>query len=126
MNKAEHEEKIELLVKNNTKQRLAERIAELQASSKSQVTATLEEREGQYGSFADVARLSQQLQRVMRGKTAWYDSLLFDQREALQVIASKISRILNGDPYHIDSWHDIAGYATLIADRLRAEADNDN
>ena len=26
--------------------------------------------------------------------------------------------IINGDPNYIDSWVDIAGYATLVADRL--------
>jgi hypothetical protein len=26
-----------------------------------------------------------------------------------------------GDPHHIDSWHDIAGYATLVEERLRKE-----
>ena len=41
-----------------------------------------------------------------------------DQREALEMIAHKIARILNGDPDYADSWHDIAGYAQLVADRL--------
>jgi hypothetical protein len=41
-----------------------------------------------------------------------------DQREALDMIAHKIGRILNGDPDYSDSWRDIAGYATLVADRL--------
>jgi hypothetical protein len=35
------------------------------------------------------------------------------------MIAHKIGRILNGDPDYIDSWDDIAGYAKLVADRLR-------
>lgn len=30
------------------------------------------------------------------------------------MILHKIARIMNGDPDHIDHWHDIAGYATLI------------
>jgi len=34
-------------------------------------------------------------------------------REALEMIAHKIGRILNGDPNYADSWHDIAGYAKL-------------
>jgi hypothetical protein len=42
-----------------------------------------------------------------------------DQWEALEMIASKMSRIVNGNPDKVDNWHDIAGYATLIADRLR-------
>lgn len=41
-----------------------------------------------------------------------------DQVEALEMIAHKIGRIINGDPNYADSWHDIAGYAKLVADRL--------
>jgi len=44
-----------------------------------------------------------------------------DQAEALDMIFSKIARILNGDPNHLDSWTDIAGYATLVADRLEGK-----
>ena len=44
-----------------------------------------------------------------------------DQVEALDMIATKIARILNGNPDHVDSWIDIAGYATLVADRLKGE-----
>jgi hypothetical protein len=42
-----------------------------------------------------------------------------DQIEALDMIASKIARIVNGNPDHVDSWVDIAGYAQLVADRLQ-------
>ena len=45
-----------------------------------------------------------------------------DQEDALMMISVKISRILNGDPNYSDNWRDIAGYATLVADRL----DSDN
>lgn len=41
-----------------------------------------------------------------------------DQQEALDMIAHKLGRILNGDPDYADSWADIAGYARLVADRL--------
>lgn len=34
------------------------------------------------------------------------------------MIVHKIGRILNGDPNYADSWHDIAGYATLIDQQL--------
>ena len=36
------------------------------------------------------------------------------QKEALQSIATKISRILHGNPDERDHWADIAGYADLI------------
>ena len=39
------------------------------------------------------------------------------QREALEMIAHKIGRILAGNPNFKDHWDDIAGYAKLVADR---------
>ena len=47
--------------------------------------------------------------------------IVADQLEALDMIFSKIARIINGDPNYADSWHDIAGYAKLIDDRLVAD-----
>ena len=84
------------------------------------MTETLDSRATAYGAFSDNARLAQALKRAMAehaqdmGKT-----FADDQWEALEMIASKMSRIVNGNPDGIDNWHDIAGYATLIADRLR-------
>lgn len=40
------------------------------------------------------------------------------------MIAGKIARIINGDPNYVDSWHDIAGYATLIEQELKEKDAN--
>jgi hypothetical protein len=48
-------------------------------------------------------------------------TLPLDHQEALDMIASKIARIVIGDYDHVDSWVDIAGYATLVADRLQGK-----
>jgi hypothetical protein len=53
----------------------------------------------------------------MRDSPNWGD-LTDDKREALEMIAHKIGRILNGDPEYKDSWHDIIGYARLVEDTL--------
>ena len=74
-----------------------------------------------YGPFIDNARVSQKLKAVMRATPMWQD-LLPDQKEALEQIALKISRILTGDPDYVDNWDDTAGYATRVADRLRVGA----
>lgn len=50
-----------------------------------------------------------------------YPDLAPDQKEALEMLAHKIGRILNGDPDYADSWDDIAGYATLVANRLKGK-----
>lgn len=82
------------------------------------INDTLQERGKRYGEFKDHAEISQCLQWDMRQTSGWH-KLEADQAEALEMIAHKIARILNGDPNYDDSWHDIAGYATLVADRLR-------
>lgn len=83
------------------------------------IAATLVERGSRYGVFTGHARITQQLKWRMRTDTNW-DALDDDQKEALEMIAHKIGRILNGDPDYDDSWIDIAGYAKLVADRLTA------
>ena len=82
------------------------------------IVDTLTERGHRYGKFKDHARISQSLKDEMCIHLNWCH-LAPDQREALEMIAHKIARILNGDPNYVDSWHDIAGYATLVADRLK-------
>ena len=83
-----------------------------------QVAKTLEERGSRYGQFADHAKIAQGIQDVMRCHINW-DRLDPDMKQALSVIADKIARILNGDPFYLDNWHDIQGYAKLIEDRLQ-------
>lgn len=84
------------------------------------VDAILDERATTYGSFADVAGFAQEMKNAIR--MCNNSELDDDQIEALDMIASKIARIVNGDPNYVDSWTDIAGYATLVADRLQGKA----
>jgi len=81
----------------------------------------LAEREQTYGSFRAVASLSQELKRVAQGGTN-YRFMSVDQREALDMIFSKLARILNGDANHLDSWVDIGGYSQLVAKRLEKQS----
>lgn len=81
------------------------------------VAAILEERGKRYGKFKDHANVTQQLKNVIFGFNPAI-ALEPDQKEALEMIAHKIGRIVNGDPHYADSWVDIAGYAQLVADRL--------
>jgi hypothetical protein len=77
------------------------------------IDATLAEKGKRYGEFHEHARITQSLKRAMADTPNW-SSLSDDKKEALEMIAHKIGRILNGDPDYIDSWHDISGYATLV------------
>lgn len=76
------------------------------------ITDTLTERNSTHGDYHEQAELSQALQDTMRTGKNWR-TLTKVQRDALTMMAVKISRILTGDPNHADSWHDAAGYATL-------------
>ena len=84
------------------------------------VDATLNERGQRYGEFAGHAGVTQTLKRAMGQHPGWR-KLADDQREALEMTASKIGRILNGDPNYTDSWHDIGGYVRLVEQRLEKE-----
>ena len=83
------------------------------------ITSTLDERGKRYGFFVGQAEASQELKAVMyRILTKRDTAMAPDQREAMEMICQKMARIMNGDPNYSDSWHDIAGYATLVANRL--------
>ncbi|MGI9159845.1 MAG: DUF6378 domain-containing protein [Saprospiraceae bacterium] len=84
------------------------------------INSTLEQRGSRYGTFKGHAEITQRLKATM-GEHAGWTRLADDQREALEMIAHKIGRILNGDPNYADSWHDIAGYAALVDKRLCGE-----
>jgi len=96
-------------------------MSEKSVTTQDEVLATLQDRHKRYGTFMDQARCVQNLRAFFREQPKWND-LAHDQKEALEVIAQKISRILGGDPDYDDNWHDIAGYARLVEKRLKGEA----
>ena len=77
------------------------------------VTETLGLRENRYGEFRNVSETSQWLKDIMRGGASWKGMEPFMQ-ESLDLIANKLARIVNGDPFYDDSWHDVGGYAKLV------------
>ena len=85
----------------------------------------LQERGSRYGEFINQATIAQGIHRMVEMGMARTNKTAFDfapdEREALNMIINKIARIVNGDPHYSDSWRDIAGYATLVADRLDNE-----
>ena len=80
----------------------------------------LNERKTTHGDFTDNARISQSLKNVVKDAPL-YPELSDIQKEALYMILHKISRIVAGNPNHTDSWIDISGYSTLVADRLSTD-----
>ena len=83
----------------------------------SNIEATLEQRGSRYGSFDEHARITQNIKGAMADSPNW-QSLSPAMKEALEMLAHKAGRILNGDPNYHDSWHDIIGYTKLVADTL--------
>jgi hypothetical protein len=81
------------------------------------IDETLAERGRRYGEFSTHAEITQGLKDVMKGWEGW-DRLTPSMREALEMIAHKIGRIINGDPNYIDSWSDVIGYARLVEKEL--------
>lgn len=84
------------------------------------VAATLAGRGKNYGKFSGQSQVAQDLKNCMRSHLAARDKeLVASQQEALEMIFHKIARIVNGNENFADSWHDIAGYASLIDEQLQ-------
>ena len=79
----------------------------------------LKERQKTHGDYYDVAMTAQTIKDAMRRGKNW--KMLDDtQRETLEMIASKIGRILAGNPHEVDHWKDGAGYFQLIVNAYNA------
>ena len=84
------------------------------------VNTILQERALQYGTFVSLAKTAQEFKSVLyRELGSRNKRLADDQSEALDMIMTKIARVINGDANHVDTWNDIAGYAKLVAERLQ-------
>lgn len=76
------------------------------------VEKLLGERQKQHGDFLENARLSQALKDVLRSGDNW-EKLPHTQKEALELVCTKLGRIMSGDSGVRDHWDDVAGYAAL-------------
>jgi hypothetical protein len=81
------------------------------------VETTLKERQSNYGDFSENARIAQELKSVVQHAPGWILQCNQVQREAIEMILFKISRIVTGNPHYKDNWHDIQGYAKLAEER---------
>ena len=81
----------------------------------SKLDKILEERGNTNGDFGEMTETIQRLKQVMLTGRMKRNSV---QNEAIEMICHKLGRIAAGDPNKEDHWRDIAGYATLVADRV--------
>lgn len=85
------------------------------------VEQTIQERNRSHGDYEVTARVAQIIKQTLRqNATAVLDTRTM---ESLDMIATKLARIVSGDPRDPDHWHDIAGYARLVEDALRPQAE---
>jgi hypothetical protein len=66
-----------------------------------------------YGEFRDNAFIAQSLKALL-----FSDNFTDTQKEAIDQISSKLSRLVCGDQDHADSWLDISNYAALVYKEL--------
>lgn len=85
------------------------------------VKQILKTRQTTHGDYAPKCDTIQQLKHVIKSTDGFWN-LSPDQMESLDLICTKIGRILYGDPNTIDHWEDISGYAQLISQRLSIHA----
>jgi len=71
-----------------------------------------------YGDFRVQFELAQTLKNSCKIYTN-YTILNPVQKECLDMILHKISRIIVGDPFYLDNWVDIQGYASLAEKEIR-------
>ena len=76
------------------------------------VEQVLTDREGTHGKFSGVASTAQEIKTLLHHQPRWH-ALSSSMQESLDLIATKLARVLNGDPQEEDHWADIAGYAEL-------------
>ena len=82
------------------------------------IEETLEERGRQHGQFRSHATIESTLVDVLNEHG---QDLTDIQKVGLRMIFHKATRILNEGHSHIDTWHDIAGYASLVEREMTRE-----
>lgn len=92
-------------------------------SSEELIAHTLQTRQKTHGDFYQQASTSMDILNAMEASRNW-STLTPDQKEALLLIAVKLGRILTGSSFEPDHWHDIAGYAQLVENRLNGKPSN--
>lgn len=85
------------------------------------IEQTLEERGNRYGKFEEHAQIAMAIKNALRIFPEKFDRLPPVVAQAFDVIADKMARTLNGDPYYDDNYHDIIGYAKLVEDWVKKE-----
>jgi hypothetical protein len=82
--------------------------------------ALLDNRGKTHGPWLEQAVCAQAFKDLARAQPGW-TRLLPMERESIEMVFVKLSRILNGQPHFVDHWDDMAGYPKITADKLRVD-----
>lgn len=88
------------------------------SNEKLELEKILAERGSNYGDYGVMSDFAQRLKTVIKSQHK-FEYMPPEMKESLELMCTKIARIMVGDHNVIDSWQDIAGYADLIAKRLK-------
>ena len=83
------------------------------------VEEILGKRDGTHGQYKETAKTAQELKAIFRSKDDW-QYLLPIERESVDLICTKLARLIHGGGDKTDTVRDIEGYARLM---IREEAD---
>jgi hypothetical protein len=84
-------------------------------TQREEIDSILAEREKTHGDWNQCSHVASCLKQAIAGNQ---EKRSGSQREALDMILTKIARIVCGDPNHLDSWLDISGYSMLVVKEL--------
>lgn len=86
------------------------------------IESILAERGKSHGDFRAQFACAQEIKAALLSNSTINSVELTDvQKEVLDMIATKLSRIVCGSPGHQDHWDDIAGYAKLASKELESK-----
>ena len=80
-----------------------------------QHTLLTAERQKTHGNFAENALISQNLKNVFHSLPGW-QNLNNEQKEAVEMMCMKFSRIFSGKSDERQHWEDVEGYAHLATE----------
>lgn len=80
----------------------------------------LEEREKTHGDYENVATTAQEIKDAIHIGVTYYKAPSI-MKESLDLFATKMARIVNGNFENLDHWEDIIGYAQLVVNTLKEQ-----
>ena len=93
----------------------------------SNVNETLKERGAVYGDYKGGSEFRAEVMKLIMDRCVEVNncSMLSIHIVYIYDIVNKLSRLAS-TPDHIDTWHDIAGYATLVEEALKRDKEREN